>query len=111
MNFSRFPEIHRTNSSVDTVTTDGSDIERRIRAYQDQVQKKKNELDHLKQRKNKEALRRQEEELKKQLEVSEQSFHMKYTFFSFSSHTIIKLKLYVLNQSHQKQLLLYANHH
>lgn len=54
---------------VDAVTTDGSDIERRIRTYQDQVQKKKTELDQLKQRKNKETLRRREEELKKQLEV------------------------------------------
>lgn len=61
-------------SLVNTVTTDGSDIERRIRAYQDQIQKKKNELDHLKQRKNKDSLRRQEGELKKQLEVSEQMF-------------------------------------
>lgn len=67
-------DMHKTRVNfsltlVDAVTTDGSDIERRIQTYQDQVQKKKTELDQLKQRKNKETLRRREEELKKQLDV------------------------------------------
>lgn len=51
------------------VTSDASDLERRVRAYRDQLKAKKNELERLKQRKNKEILRRQEDELKKQIEV------------------------------------------
>ncbi len=54
---------------IDIVTTDASDIERRIRNYRDQLKTKKDELEKLKQRKNKDALRRQEDELKKQLQV------------------------------------------
>ncbi len=54
---------------IDTITTDGNDIKHRIRTYQKQIETKKAELDKLKQRKTKDALRRQEDELKKQLEV------------------------------------------
>ena len=53
----------------DVVTSDASDIERRISAYREQLKSKKNEFERLKQRKNKEILRRQEDELKKQIEV------------------------------------------
>jgi CBS-domain-containing membrane protein len=60
--------IHKQNANVD-VTTDASDIERRIRTYHDQLKTKKTELEKLKQRKNADALRRQEDELKKQLQV------------------------------------------
>ena len=59
------------------VTSDASDLERRVQAYRDQLKAKKNELERLKQRKNKEILRRQEDELKKQIEVgtiAEKSF-------------------------------------
>jgi hypothetical protein len=51
------------------LTSDASDLERRVRAYREQLKAKKNELERLKQRKNKEILRRQEDELKKQIEV------------------------------------------
>ena len=81
----QFDAQHRLNLSltlVDAVTTDGSDIERRIRTYQDQVQKKKTELDQLKQRKNKEVLRKREEELKKQLEVRKRIFWHSMKFLS-----------------------------
>jgi chaperonin cofactor prefoldin len=61
--------IHKQNANVDIVTTDASDIERRIRTYHDQLKTKKTELEKLKQRKNTDALRRQEDELKKQLQV------------------------------------------
>jgi hypothetical protein len=54
---------------IDTVTTDASDIERRISAYHEQLKTRKTELDRLKQRKNKDDLRRQEDQLKKQLQV------------------------------------------
>ncbi len=54
---------------VETITTDASDIERRIRNYHEQLKTKKTELDKLKQRKNKDALRRQEDQLKQQLQV------------------------------------------
>lgn len=54
---------------LDVVTSDASDLERRVRAYREQLKAKKAELDRLKQRKNKEILRRQEDELKKQIEV------------------------------------------
>lgn len=53
----------------DVVTSDASDVERRVRAYREQLKAKKVELERLKQRKNKEILRRQEDELKKQIEV------------------------------------------
>ncbi|CAF3705800.1 unnamed protein product [Rotaria sp. Silwood1] len=52
----------------DVVTSDASDLERRVRAYREQLKAKKFELEKLKQRKNKEILRRQEDELKKQIE-------------------------------------------
>ncbi|CAF1433637.1 unnamed protein product, partial [Adineta ricciae] len=52
----------------DIVTSDASDLECRVRAYREQLKAKKLELDRLKQRKNKEILRRQEDELKKQIE-------------------------------------------
>jgi hypothetical protein len=55
---------------IDTITTDASDIERRIRTYHEQLKTKKTELEKLKQRKTKDALRRQEDELKKQLQVT-----------------------------------------
>jgi hypothetical protein len=51
------------------LTSDASDLEHRVRAYREQLRAKKNELERLKQRKNKEILRRQENELKKQIEV------------------------------------------
>ena len=54
---------------LDIVTSDASDLECRVRAYREQLKAKKLELDRLKQRKNKEILRRQEDELKKQIEV------------------------------------------
>ncbi|UJR32051.1 hypothetical protein I4U23_019518 [Adineta vaga] len=52
----------------DIVTSDASDLECRVRAYREQLKAKKLELERLKQRKNKEILRRQEDELKKQIE-------------------------------------------
>ncbi|CAF3690177.1 unnamed protein product [Adineta steineri] len=52
----------------DVVTSDASDLECRVRAYREQLKAKKLELERLKQRKNKEILRRQEDELKKQIE-------------------------------------------
>ncbi|CAF4302830.1 unnamed protein product, partial [Rotaria sp. Silwood2] len=52
----------------DVVTSDASDLERRVRAYREQLKAKKLELERLKQRKNKEILRRQEDELKKQIQ-------------------------------------------
>lgn len=54
---------------LDVVTSDASDLEHRVRVYREQLKAKKAELDRLKQRKNKEILRRQEDELKKQIEV------------------------------------------
>jgi hypothetical protein len=56
-------------SCQDVVTSDASDVERRVRAYREQLKAKKAELEKLKQRKNKEILRRQEDELKKQIQV------------------------------------------
>ncbi len=53
----------------DVVTSDASDLEHRVNAYREQLKAKKVELEKLKQRKNKEILRRQEDELKKQIEV------------------------------------------
>jgi hypothetical protein len=61
--------LYRIHLIIDTITTDGSDVERRIRDYREQLKTKKSELDKLKQRKNKDELKRQEDELKKQLEV------------------------------------------
>ena len=55
--------------SIDTVTTDVSDLERRVRNYRDQLKAKRTELDKLKQKKTKAELREQEDELKKQLKV------------------------------------------
>ncbi|CAF0959170.1 unnamed protein product [Rotaria sordida] len=52
----------------DVVTSDASDLERRVHAYREQLKAKKFELERLKQRKNKEILRRQEDELKKQIQ-------------------------------------------
>jgi hypothetical protein len=46
---------------IDTITSDASDIERRIRTYRAELKTKKSEFEKLKQRKNKEALRRQED--------------------------------------------------
>ena len=54
---------------LDIVTSDASDLEQRVNAYREQLKAKKAELERLKQRKNKEILRRQEDELKKQIEV------------------------------------------
>ena len=54
---------------IDAVTTDVSDLERRVRNYRDQLKAKRTELDKLKQKKTKEELRKQEDELKKQLQV------------------------------------------
>ncbi len=51
------------------MTSDASDLEHRVNAYREQLKAKKVELEKLKQRKNKEILRRQEDELKKQIEV------------------------------------------
>ncbi|CAF3754296.1 unnamed protein product [Rotaria socialis] len=79
------PSIHRKDTEIikkdndassnstqprqsDVVTSDASDLERRVRAYREQLKAKKIELEKLKQRKNKEILRRQEDELKKQIE-------------------------------------------
>ena len=54
---------------IDSITTDASDIERRIRTYREQLKVKEAELDKLKHRKNKETLKKKEDELKKQLKV------------------------------------------
>ncbi|CAF4813601.1 unnamed protein product, partial [Rotaria sp. Silwood1] len=54
----------------DTITTDASDIERRIRTYREELKRKQMELDKLKQEKTKEDLRKQEDELKKQLQTT-----------------------------------------
>ncbi|UJR14698.1 hypothetical protein I4U23_001691 [Adineta vaga] len=56
----------------DTVTTDVSDLERRIRNYRNQLSTKKTELDKLKQKKTKDTLRKQEDDLKKQLQTYDQ---------------------------------------
>ncbi|CAF4463179.1 unnamed protein product [Rotaria sp. Silwood2] len=60
--------IHQQQS--DTITTDASDIERRIRSYREQLKRKQMELEKLKQEKTKEALRKKEDELKKQLQTT-----------------------------------------
>ncbi|CAF1521120.1 unnamed protein product [Rotaria magnacalcarata] len=61
--------IHQPQS--ETITTDASDIERRIRASRDQLTRKKTELEKLKQQKKKEDLKKQEDEIKKQLQAYE----------------------------------------
>jgi hypothetical protein len=66
----------------DIVTSDASDLERRVHAYREQLKAKKAELEKLKQRKNKEILRRQEDELKKQIEVK---FFIERIKFLFNS--------------------------
>ncbi|CAF1165406.1 unnamed protein product [Rotaria sordida] len=60
--------IHQQNSDI--ITTDASDIERRIRSYREQLKKKEMELNKLKHEKTKEVLRKQEDELKKQLQTA-----------------------------------------
>ncbi|CAF1508986.1 unnamed protein product, partial [Adineta steineri] len=52
----------------DIVTTDVSDIEHRINTYHAQLKAKKTEIDKLKHKNKKDALRKQEDELKKQLQ-------------------------------------------
>ncbi|CAF3413038.1 unnamed protein product, partial [Rotaria socialis] len=61
--------LHQPQS--ETITTDASDIERRIRASRDQLTRKKTELEKLKQQKKKEDLKKQEDEIKKQLQAYE----------------------------------------
>lgn len=53
---------------LETVTSDVSDLERRVHDYSEQLKAKKKELERLKRR-NKELLRRQETELKRQIDV------------------------------------------
>ncbi|CAF1433270.1 unnamed protein product, partial [Adineta steineri] len=53
----------------DIVTTDVSDIEHRINTYHAQLKAKKTEIDKLKHKNKKDALRKQEDELKKQLQT------------------------------------------
>ena len=86
---------------IDTVTTDASEIERRIRTYQKQLKTKQAEFEQLKERKSKEALRRQEEELKNQLQVI---LEIEFTFHQtrFFRPIINKSKVYVLNQHYRK---------
>ncbi|CAF0746161.1 unnamed protein product [Adineta ricciae] len=64
-----YTETYSMDLPIDTVTTDVSDLERRVRNYRDQLKAKRTELDKLKQKKTKEELREQEDELKKQLQT------------------------------------------
>lgn len=58
---------------LETVTSDVSDLERRVHDYSEQLKAKKKELERLKRR-NKELLRRQETELKRQIDVKTNLF-------------------------------------
>ena len=64
-----YTETYSMDLSIDTVTTDVSDLESHVRNYRDQLKAKRTELDKLKQKKTKAELREQEDELKKQLQV------------------------------------------
>ena len=56
-------------SLLDVITSNGSDIERRIRSFEKQVNAKRIEVEKMKKQKNKEALKLQEDQLRKQLQV------------------------------------------
>lgn len=53
----------------DFVVSDASEIQKRIKTFEKQLQDRKTQVDQLKKQRNKEALKLKEEELKKKLEV------------------------------------------